>query len=83
MDGHGRVVVNFPNDGHPEMCAEVMNIAEDDPRDQILLWDPERLYIYKQDTPFEGNKVYSPIRYPEYNNSNYRAEIGLPHWKDV
>jgi hypothetical protein len=51
-----------------------------DPRDELVVWDMERLWIYTQDRPFEGDRVYRPIRYPHYNASNYRAEISLLRW---
>jgi hypothetical protein len=80
VDGHGRKVVRFPNDGHPELAAEVIDLGGD-PRDEIVLWDREKMYIYTQDTPFAGDTIYDPQRYPHYNNSNYRAEISLPRWR--
>jgi len=82
IDGYGRRVVLFPDDGHPEMCAESIDLIGD-PRDEIILWDLERMYIYTQDRPFTGNKIYKPKRYPHYNNGNYRAEISLPGWVDT
>ena len=79
LDGHGRRVVLFPEDGHPELCAEAVDLTGD-ARDEIVLWDLERIWIYTQEGPFEGERIYSPIRYPHYNASNYRAEISLPRW---
>ena len=79
LDGHGRRVVRFPDDGHPDLCADALDLGGD-PRDDIVLWDPERLWIYTQDRPFAGDRIYAPIRYPHHNASDYRAEISLPHW---
>ncbi|NQT89294.1 hypothetical protein HQ560_21175 [bacterium] len=77
IDGHGRRVVVFPDDGHPDLCCEALNLVGDG-RDEIVLWDMDRLWIYTQDRPFEGGSVYAPTRYPHHNASNYRAEISLP-----
>ena len=79
IDGHGRTVVVFPDDGHPELCAEALDLTGD-ARDEIVLWDMERMWIYTQDEPFSGKRIYKPIRYPHYNASDYRAEISLPGW---
>jgi hypothetical protein len=81
LDGHGRRVVPFPDDGHPEMCAEALDLTGD-ARDEVVLWDMKRIWIYTQDRPFEGKRIYRPIRYPHYNVSNYRAEISLPRWME-
>ena len=79
LDGHGRRVVRFPEDGHPEMCAEALDLTGD-ARDEVVLWDMDRIWIYTQDRPHEGTRIYRPVRYPHYNASNYRAEISLPRW---
>ena len=77
LDGHGRRVVLFPHDGGPEMCCEALDLTGD-ARDELVLWDPQRIWIYTQDRPPEAGPVYTPTRYPHYNASNYRAEISLP-----
>ncbi len=81
VDGDGDVVVTFPDDGHPDLCAEVINLTGD-PRDEIVLWDEHKLYIYTQDRPSapEG-KQYVPEKYPHRNFSNYRGEFSYPKWK--
>ncbi|NQT87424.1 hypothetical protein HQ560_11710, partial [bacterium] len=61
----------------PDLCCEALDLVGDG-RDEIVLWDMDRLWIYTQDRPFEGDAVYAPTRYPHYNASNYRAEISLP-----
>jgi hypothetical protein len=81
LDGHGRRVVRFPDDGHPEMCGEALDLTGD-ARDEVVLWDMDRLCIYTQDRPFVGDRIYHPLRYPHYNASNYRAEISLPRWEN-
>ena len=79
IDGRGRRTVVFPDDGHPELCAEALDLTGD-ARDEVVLWDPERLWVYTQDRPPACGEagVYRPRRYPHHNASNYRAEISLP-----
>ena len=81
IDGKLRRVVMFPNDGHPDLAMNVMNVTGDE-RDEIICWDAERVWIYTQDRPFTGKKIYAPLRNPDYNESNYRTNISLPAWKD-
>ena len=82
IDGHLRRAVMFPDDGHPDLAAAVLNVTGD-PRDEIILWDQERVWIYTQDRPFSGRRIYAPIRNPDYNDSNYRTTVSLPAWQDV
>jgi rhamnogalacturonan endolyase len=82
IDGRLRRVVMFPDDGHPDLTANVLNLTGD-ARDEIVLWDQNRVWIYTQDQPFRGKKIYAPARNPEYNESNYRVNVSLPAWKDV
>ena len=45
IDGYGDTVVNFPDDGHPDLCAlafDFYNLGHD----QIILWDQNSLWIY-------------------------------------
>jgi rhamnogalacturonan endolyase len=80
LDGRLRRAVLFPDDGHPDLAAAVMDLTGD-ARDEILLWDQNRVWIYTQDRPCAGEKVYAPQRNPTYNESNYRAQVSLPRWK--
>ena len=45
IDGFNRQVVRFPEDGHPEMCAEVIDLTGDC-NDEIVLWDEKRMYLH-------------------------------------
>lgn len=72
IDGNGTQVVRFPDDGHPVMCAEAVNLYGD-ARDEIVTWDYDSMYIYTQDDSPKPD-VYKPYKYPEYNASNYRGE---------
>jgi hypothetical protein len=82
LDGHLRRAVMFPDDGHPDLAVNVLNLTGD-ARDEIVLWDQQRVWIYTQDQPFRGKKIYAPLRNPDYNESNYRTNVSLPHWIDV
>jgi rhamnogalacturonan endolyase len=77
IDGHLRRVVMFPDDGHPDLASAVRNLTGDR-RDEIVLWDQTRVWIYTQDRPFTGASIYAPTRNPHYNDSNYRASVSLP-----
>ena len=59
IDGHLRRVVMFPDDGHPDLAANVLNLTGD-ARDEIVLWDQKRVWIYTQDRPFTGKRIYAP-----------------------
>ncbi|MBM3811215.1 MAG: hypothetical protein FJW20_06215 [Acidimicrobiia bacterium] len=80
IDGQLRRVVMFPGDGHPDLAYHVANVTGD-ARDEIILWDRDRVWIYTQDRPFTGQRIYSPRRNPDFNDSNYRATVSLPDWK--
>ena len=80
IDGQLRRVVMFPDDGHPDLTANVLDLTGD-ARDEVVLWDQERVWIYTQDRPFAGSRIYAPKRNPDYNESNYRINVSLPGWK--
>ncbi len=82
IDGKLRRVVMFPDDGHPDLAAYVANLTGDT-RDEVILWDQEHVWIYTQDRPFSGERVYAPVRNPDYNESNYRTVVSLPGWEEV
>ncbi len=81
VDGELRRVVVFPDDGHPDLAYAVMDLTGDR-RDEIILWDQQEVWIYTQDRPFQGNKIYAPRRNPTYNDSNYRSSVSLPGWEE-
>ena len=81
IDGQLRRVVMFPDDGHPDLTAAVLDLTGD-ARDEIVLWDQERVWIYTQDRPFDGKKLYAPVRNPDCNESNYRCTVSTPGWKE-
>jgi rhamnogalacturonan endolyase len=81
VDGQLRRVVMFPDDGHPDLAYQVLNVTGD-ARDEIIVWDENEVWIYTQDRPFTGKRLYAPKRNPMYNDSNYRATVSLPAWQD-
>ncbi|MBQ8730412.1 MAG: hypothetical protein IJY81_04415, partial [Lachnospiraceae bacterium] len=76
INGNAIQSVEFPDDGHPTMCAEVINLTGD-ARDEIVVWDYHSMYIYTQDDGYMEN-AYAPVKYPHYNASNYRGEYSYP-----
>ena len=82
IDGKLRRVVMFPEDGHPDLAANVLDVTGD-ARDEIVLWDQQQVWIYTQDRPFTGKRIYAPVRNPDYNESNYRTNVSFPNWKEV
>ena len=82
IDGKLRRVVMFPDDGHPDLAAYVTDLTGDQ-RDEVVLWDQNQVWIYTQDRPFQGTKIYAPDRSPDYNESNYRTTVSLPKWEAV
>jgi rhamnogalacturonan endolyase len=78
-DGHGRKVLTFPDDGHPDMCYAVLDITGDC-RDEIVVWDPHEIWVYTQDDNPRNERLYHPVRNPLYDYSNYQATVSLPEW---
>ena len=76
LDGEGRRVVAFPDDGHPVLCCEAIDLCGDD-RDELVTWDYHSMYIYTQEDG-EREISYHPVKYPFYNASNYRGEYSFP-----
>jgi rhamnogalacturonan endolyase len=80
IDGQLRRVVMLPDDGHPDLASQVLNVTGDE-RDEIIVWDADAVWIYTQDRPFTGRRMYKPVRNPLSNDSNYRATVSTPGWK--
>lgn len=76
INGDGIRAVEFPDDGHPVLCCESLNLTGDE-RDELVVWDYHSMYIYTQeDSPRE--QTYHPVQFPVYNASNYRGEYSYP-----
>jgi len=83
IDGEGDQVVIFPDDGHPDQCAEVIHLVGD-ARDEIVLWDAHKMYLYTQDRPCAvTGREYVPLKYPHCNSSNYRGEFSFARWREL
>jgi hypothetical protein len=67
----------FHSAAGPDLAANVVDLTGDK-RDEVVLWDQQRVWIYTQDRPFQGKRIYAPIRNPDYNESNYRTNVSLP-----
>jgi hypothetical protein len=80
LDGWGRRVVMFPDDGHPDLAWMAHDLTGD-PRDELIVWNIESIWIYTQDRPFKGDKIYNPERQPIYNESNYATAFSRPGWE--
>jgi len=81
FDGWGRKVLEFPDDGHPDMCYDVMDITGDC-RDEIVVWDPNAIWVYTQANNPQSGKLYKPVRNKLYNTSNYQATVSLAGWNN-
>lgn len=81
FDGWGRPVVSFPDDGHPDTCNAVLDITGDC-RDEVVVWNPDEIWVYTQDDGPREGKLYNPIRNSLSNSSNYQASVSLPGWSE-
>ncbi len=81
FDGWGRKVLEFPDDGHPDMCYDVLDITGDC-RDEIVVWNPNAIWVYTQVNNPQSGKLYKPVRNRLYNTSNYQATVSLKGWNE-
>ena len=70
LDNNLDTVVKFPEDGHPDLCSEALDI-DNDGITEILCWDQNSMWIYKASKYQSGLKLES---YPKEGFSNYRGE---------
>jgi hypothetical protein len=81
LDGRLRRVVMFPDDGHPDLAAAVLDLTGDQ-RDEIVLWDEKRVWIYTQDCLFTGYHLR-----PSPQSGLQRFELPdhrfAPAWQEV
>jgi rhamnogalacturonan endolyase len=76
-DGFGRQALAFPDDGHPVLCSDALDITGNE-LDDIVCWDHDNLWIYsREDTPAPASVKKMPFYPPRYNTSNYRAVITI------
>ena len=81
FDGWGRRVLVFGDDGHPDMCNAVLDITGDC-RDEVVVWDPNEIWVYTQEDSPKKGRLYKPVRNPLYNYSNYQATVSVPGWSE-
>jgi rhamnogalacturonan endolyase len=82
VNGNFEREVMFPNDGHPDLACFATDITGDG-RDDVITWDDKSVWIYTQDKPFIGERMYAPTRNPLYNYSNYSCIVSKPGWRKV
>ena len=76
-DGLGNQVVQFPDDGHPTMCYDALDL-DGDGLDELVFWDFDEMWLYRRKDRNVNDPVAVPRRFPAvYNASNYRANISL------
>lgn len=66
-------VVSFPNDNHPTLASEALDL-DNDGITEILTWDQNELWIYKASN-IRVNKLRTFYQYPNNAFSNYRGEF--------
>ncbi|MCE5271477.1 hypothetical protein LLH00_09370 [bacterium] len=76
-DGFGRRVVRFSDPGHPELTMDVVNLTGDS-RDELVMWDTGRMWVYTQDRPAPGGKPAPRYKMPLYSRSNYQMSVAIP-----
>jgi hypothetical protein len=77
IDGHGRRVVMFPDDGHPCLCCDSKDL-DGDGIDEILTWDYDSIWIYKPTPAPDKTPARYPRRNPFFNDSNYSGQYSFP-----
>jgi rhamnogalacturonan endolyase len=80
INGRFERTVMFPDDGHPDLTSFALDLTGDG-RDEVVTWDEKSVWIYTQDGPPKGSKIYAPVRNPLYNVSNYSCIVSKPGWK--
>jgi hypothetical protein len=76
-DADGRQAVALPDDGHPELCSEVVDL-DGTGRDNLLVWDRDGLWVYAPQGAGPTGRRYAPERPALYNWSNYMAYWSIP-----
>ena len=76
LNGDGIRALVFPDDGHPTLCTEAMDLTGDG-RDELICWDYHAMWIYTNASEPAPDTVH-PLHFPAYNASNYRGEYSYP-----
>jgi len=64
-DAFGRKVVELPDEVRGDYYGAPAPIAQDvvgDPRDELIFPTADGLFIYTQDEPVDGERIYAPVR---------------------
>jgi len=79
FDAYGRKVVEIPDiDPAGGWTARAQDLVGD-PRDELIFWNERTIRIYTQEGPFEGERIYAPIRRWYQQSGGYLSE---PAWKE-
>lgn len=81
INGRFERTAMFPDDGHPDLVSLALDLTGDG-RDEVVTWDQHSVWIYTQDRPAAGARIYAPVRNPLYNMSNYSCLVSKPGWKN-
>ncbi len=73
MDGWGNVIKVLPDDNHPWLCCDAIDI-DNDGIDEIVCWDLDRFFVYKQDINSKGKVDKEKSQWRE-NESNYKTHF--------
>lgn len=73
LDINLNTVVKFPDDGHPTLASEAIDL-DGDGVTEILTWDQNSLWIYKA-SKLTSNDIREFYQYPHNAFSNYRGEF--------
>lgn len=86
FDAWGRKVVKFQENvvsnesfHHSMGWQYLAQNVTGDARDELLLIDENAIYIFTQDRPFKGERIYAPIRKRRLET----PVVSLPDWKQV
>jgi len=71
----------FPDDGHSDMANAMLDLTGDC-RDEIVVWNPNELWVYTQDDSPKRGRLYEPKRNALHSSSNYQATVSLPGWSE-
>ncbi len=78
IDGWGRQVVRFSEPGRPVMCCDAIDLTGDT-RDEIVLWDHDRMWIYTQENNVPAPTPIVPLyKPPLHSRSNYQVSWAVP-----
>ena len=78
LDGYGRLVVRFTDPGHSVLCCDAIDLTGDS-RDEVLLWDRDKLWIYTQGTNVAPpSQIIKLRKMPLHSRSNYQMYVAVP-----